>query len=262
MDPRSHFEAAARHRPMTSRKTQRQVRVTGYVDCCRTSPESHGMPPGHYALRTRRLFCPSEASLAAYADGVIDERNRQRLERHLSECDACLSQVGLLTRLAQTAPPPVGGPLRHQAKQTVGRARSFRPIQWATAGAALVLVAFVVGSEIRRPVPGSRPVEAPRETRGFESPTLTILSPADGATLPAAGGQVTWTAVDRALFYEVRVTDEQGSVLWERRSESPSLSFPTGALRSGARGFIWVAAQLPDNRSVRSRVVGFSVKNP
>jgi anti-sigma factor RsiW len=46
----------------------------------------------------RRGRCPSEQTIAAYADQQLIASERYAFERHLSNCDRCLQQVGFLAR--------------------------------------------------------------------------------------------------------------------------------------------------------------------
>src|SRR6266404_3134137 len=58
----------------------------------------------------RRLACPDEITLAAFADGTLSPDARKRTEEHLLRCDDCLEASSLLVKLqrvgaAVTVPP-------------------------------------------------------------------------------------------------------------------------------------------------------------
>jgi hypothetical protein len=183
------------------------------------------------------------------------------VERHISRCSFCLSQVALLTRLSTAPLQDVPGHLLLKAREIPGTAPLLVPrLAWAAATLmVLVSMAVVVRLAIRGPDPV--PVEPIERIRSAESsPSVAILQPPEGGVLPGTAGNVRWTAVERALFYEVRITDERGALVWQGRTESVELSVPR--LDMSGHGFVWVTAQLPDNRSVRSRAIGFSVRNP
>jgi hypothetical protein len=96
-----------------------------------------------------------------------------------------------------------------------------------------------------------------REIRGVDPSSVTIISPEDASTITDRTS-ITWTPVERALFYEVRITDQDGALLWEQRTTSATLALESAGLKPGTRGFLLVTAHLPDNRTLRSRAVSFS----
>ena len=50
----------------------------------------------------RTPACPDEQRIAAYVDGTLEPGEREPLELHLADCDACVALVGLLSRQRDT----------------------------------------------------------------------------------------------------------------------------------------------------------------
>lgn len=203
--------------------------------------------------------CPDETLLAGYAEGTLDADSRDRVAAHLADCGSCLPKVGLLVRLASEPVPVVPAALLEEARH-LRRKRTAPTIGWAAA-AVLILASglLLMRAGTDDPPSGSET----RAIRGPESSAdISITSPAEGGLLPSSAAVVRWTPVERALFYEIRVTDARGTLLWEGRSDDATVVLPTLPLNDSAGGFVWVSAQLPGNRSIRSRAVAFRVEGP
>ena len=70
-----------------------------------------------------------------------------------------------------------------------------------------------------------------------------------------------WTAVPRSLFYEVRIATTEGDLVWEGRAPATRLRPPNDLrLEAGQKFYFWVAAYLPEGRTVRSPAVAFVVE--
>jgi hypothetical protein len=200
--------------------------------------------------------CPPPAVLGAYFDGEIDAASRQQLERHLADCEVCLEQVGLLARAAITPVAPVPAPLLAKAAAVDSRSSRATIVGWAAAAVIVVAGGFLLTQQAARPA-----IVAPatNAVRGVDATEVVVIEPGDGAVLSRESGVVGWEPVSRALFYEVRLTDVDGALWWETRTEATSVTIPAGALRPSAHGYIWITAHLPDNRSVRSPARAISI---
>lgn len=200
--------------------------------------------------------CPGETVLAAYAEAALGSDVRDRVEAHLADCDACLAKLGLLVRLGTEAAPEVPASLQVEARR-VGRTRT---AAWMGLSAAAVVLAS--GLLLIRAGAGPPSLQPETQTiRGPESSVdILITDPVDGGVVPSSAATVRWTPVERALFYEVRVTNARGTLLWEGRSDDAVIVVPARALTDPAGGFVWVSAQLPGNRSIRSGAVSFRVE--
>lgn len=96
--------------------------------------------------------CPDDKErLSAYVDGELRENERQEVERHLTQCAECRrevdelrSWVALATSLPRAkAPPSVAAGVARE-RSTSGKVwileRYRRPLQWAVAAAAVMLI--------------------------------------------------------------------------------------------------------------------------
>jgi len=247
-------------------------------------------------LKTRKIrraprgwLCPDEAQLAAYVDGRSDVQTREHLEQHLADCDFCLGQVGFLARAEAAAV------LENVPELLLARAKELAPSageavlkpawRWAAVAAATACLVLVVA--LRRPhVPAPslppRPpaptVEAPSPPSGpaLEAPgapetvrrtpkgavLLTLLFPSDGSILSSKDLEFRWKPVRHSLFYDVRVVTAEGDLLWEGRAEASQARLPDHVhLQPGRKYFVWVRAYLAEGKTLKSAVVGFSVRD-
>lgn len=251
--------------------------------------------PVNGAARTWR--CPPPEALAAYADGKLGEGARQEIEPHIADCNYCLHEVAWLARLQDSPQPevPAGLLVRARSLRTSPAVAPWFRWAWAAATAAGLVVAASLWLNrperaldlprsdlptVVRPVPtapateaapaaeaGTPPVEAgtlaDRTVRnhGQHAAVPSLVFPQEGAVVSAAEVEFRWSAVPQALFYEVRILSAEGDLVWEQRVDGTRTRIPASAL-SQQRGkiFVSVRAQLPDGRSRKSPVVGFTVR--
>jgi hypothetical protein len=205
-----------------------------------------------------RWSCPGPEQLAALADGRVDASARTQLEAHVADCDACLAAIGWLARAVDAPAPAVPPALLDQASSVTDAPGEWHARRWISAAAAAILV-FAVGSLLlqQRRAEMLRPdVQA---VRGLAAADLQVIEPLEGGALAKERGHVRWQPVPRALYYEIRLTDLDGALAWEGRTETTEIVIPSAVLQSFSNGFLWVTAQQPDNRSVRSRAMAVSV---
>src|SRR5258708_35627569 len=87
----------------------------------------------------RTWRCPDESGLAAYVDGRMGTRDREKWSKHLAGCGCCLGQVAALANLAEEAPVAVSEDLVARAARLVPRgapARRSQGWRWALAATA------------------------------------------------------------------------------------------------------------------------------
>jgi hypothetical protein len=233
--------------------------------------------------------CPTETQLEAYFDERVFAAERAGIEAHLSDCDRCLEQIAFLARLPVSEPQDAVAPdLLAKAKGLVSSRQ--RPwlapaLRWGAVAAAACLV-LAVGLNWRAPshtdvpravrpaipeappppsavaVPLAPPVLPPATVRKSPESTsqVVIVSPQEKATLSAHALEFTWRAVPSALYYEVRVTTEDGTVVWQAKADATSVRLPADRpLRPGAGYFVSVRAYLAGGGSVLSAWVSFQV---
>lgn len=214
-------------------------------------------------MRTGRPFrprrsCPGPEELAAFADGRLQASVRRELEAHVADCDDCLADLGLLARAADAPAPPVPEALlRRVPSPHVPYAWYTRRRMGAAAAAAVLVAAGGLFLQQRRIV--VLPAAGAPEMRGLAATEVRLIEPGEGATFAADRGEVRWVPVPRTLYYEIRLTDLDGTLAWEGRTDASEILIPADVLRSFSSGFLWVTAYQPDNRSVRSRAMAVSV---
>lgn len=243
----------------------------------------------------RSWGCLSDTELAAYVDGGLKGRAKQRAEEHLADCGPCLEQIRFLVRADEgEALETVPHHLMEQAL-ALGRRKTFVrwPLRWgtvaaATAAAAVVLVLRTPSPEaptvpplpvvvptneapagVPPPGPARVPAPAPAQpelpkvrSRSAGPIELEQISPPPDSVVPRGSLEFRWRPVPRSLFYEVRLATAEGDLIWEGKATDTSLRPPDDLPLQGARKyFVWVRAYLPEGKTVRSRALAFSVKD-
>ena len=232
--------------------------------------------------------CPEETELAGYAEAQLGGSAKERLEHHLADCGYCRNQVAALLRLqAEAVPSEVPAALLARARELAERAghgSSLPLLRWGTIAAAACL-ALVVATTYRQPVPSppltpSRPAPpaalpstpsvtvpppaGPRIVRNQrkETPTLHLLYPREGAVVAPKEVEFRWKRVPGTLYYDIRIVTDEGDLIWEGRADQTRVTLPSDIhLQAGQEFFVRIRAQLPEGKTVSSRVVGFKVKN-
>ena len=206
--------------------------------------------------------CPDDMRLAAYVDGSLNTRERHGLELHLAECEFCLEQVAALAHLEAAdlpeAPPMMPGLLARARALPPKQVRS-SPTTWrwitaslATAAAAAVLVVWIAP-------PRNAPPDSIRAGSSYTAQPLLLL-PHEGEALRRTALEFHWTAVQNALYYEPRLLNGDGDLLWQERVDKPVWRAPDSLqLHSGQKYFVFVSAFLPDGKAVKSPAVSFQV---
>jgi hypothetical protein len=221
--------------------------------------------PADTGHRTRTSECPDEHWVAAYVDGTLEPAKCEEFERHLADCDSCMSLVGFLSRDRQAdVPEPV-------PETTVARARLlFKPAsrRWTryvpqVAAAAMVLISIPILLQLAQPtLDGRSPQGATvaRTTRAV-APDISapqVLFPTAGATVAPGRLTVRWTAVPGSDYYDVRILDETGGVVVEQRVTGTEwMPSDQQSLRTGVVYFVQVDAYPSEGKSLGSKHVPF-----
>ena len=212
----------------------------------------------------REVSCPDELAVAGYLDGGLSSDARESFERHLVNCDECIRLVGFLSRAAKA--PQQQAPLELlQRAGELASSRETRPVtagpsswRWAAVAAGLLLVTSVVLWNLQDyGATGEGP-----ETRFVDPGAVgpTVLHPIEGSTVPVDSLWIRWAAQPVSLFYEVRVVDGDGDLLWQDRVEGTEILLPGGlGLTAGEDYFVSVRAYLAGGKMLRSQHVGFRV---
>jgi hypothetical protein len=246
------------------------------------------------AVPERTRFCPDDASIAEYFEGLGDEREADGLTHHLSGCGYCQHRIGMMARIdGEADKTELPEHLVAMAKQMVGRnlqpgstsvtaPRDTRQLSgvgrrvpmWATA-AVMVLVLTIVleRPELSSPeaigapdqdIPDSRPdTDQPmRQLRSVSNEVQgpRVLSPERGRMVDPSSLTVRWTTVEGTLYYDFYLLSDAGDLLVkERLTATQWSSGQPFELKPGAEYFIRVDSFLPDGNTVSSEHVDFKV---
>jgi hypothetical protein len=228
--------------------------------------------------------------IAAYADGRLEERPQLRFERHLADCDYCLNELALLVRAQEsTQECEVSQEVLAQVRFFAAAKASFarKPAwAWTAISAAAVLAVLVVSLELREPrviltppvpagatsgqgTPASPTVVHPsaatppsvRSTQKVGS-ALELIFPAEGAVIPREKMEFSWREVKGNMDYEILVVTPEGNLIWRGRTEKTKIQLPPDiSLTPSQKYFVWVRANLPEGKAVKSAVVSFRIDN-
>ncbi|MFN7997032.1 MAG: hypothetical protein U0Q18_25690 [Bryobacteraceae bacterium] len=131
--------------------------------------------------------------------------------------------------------------------------------RWGAVGAVAfltVLAAVIVLHPSSTPTPNTETMR--QGPAGPSSPQLIL--PREGSTMPQGSIEFRWTPAAGALFYEIRVMNADGDMVWEARAEGADTQIPaTTRLSAGRKYYASVTAALPDGKSLKSSLVGFEI---
>jgi len=211
----------------------------------------------------RTWRCPEEILIAAYADGGLSGRDRDRLERHLAGCSYCLGQVADLARLQDSEPPADVPPsvLARARELVLSKAPLWRPAwRWGAIGVTACIAVLATVSVQQPAMKFVAPVESVRkapERAAFPA----LLAPREGATVARDAIEVRWTPVERAMFYDLHLLSADGDLIWEGRADGIQARLPASIRVSpGQKYYVSVAAWLPDGKSLKSSLVQFQIE--
>jgi len=213
--------------------------------------------------------CPRGEELAALLEGNLEHADRARLEDHLANCNYCRSTIVVLARLwrgEENVPVPeiLMARAERLGKQVAPRRVRHAP-KWAAA-AVVVLSLVAVLSQVRNSGPGlldslqTSSGEQARQVRNVD-PSYRgpkVLYPLEGSRMSPGNLTFRWTEVPGSLYYDIRVVDAEGYVLWQERVKTTAATLPAHlAFVSGEPYFVRVDAYLAEAKSVSSSHVKF-----
>jgi anti-sigma factor RsiW len=171
--------------------------------------------------------------VADFLAGTLPTTMRERLARHLADCEECTAELVAVHRL---------------------RRRDRTPVRWVAAAAAAAAVAGLVlfGPELMRPSRSSAPL-----IRGTEPSVVSAISPADGTELNAAA-DFAWRGTPGATAYRVLVSRLDGDSVWAATTRDTTLRVSPDLLRAGPGRYYWyIDVLLDDGRSIAGPVHEF-----
>lgn len=220
--------------------------------------------------------CPDEHELAASADGKLADQNNNSITSHLANCDFCLAQVALLKRIDRVEPEKQVSEFVLARAKRMGRRKQNPGFRHASrwASAAVIVVAVLVVSRWNSPVVVEP--EATGDTKSLSAPEVggpdqvrsrnlniskpRVLTPVTGAIMSLDDLVFRWTEVSGSLYYDARVVNSGGDLVWQARVQETELELPEQLqLNPDVEYFFRVDAYLASARRVSSEHVLFSV---
>lgn len=201
---------------------------------------------------------PDDILTAAYLDGTLDPRSRDRFEAHLAQCDLCRDGVTLLRSTGEDL-PEVPAELMSRARGAAVRGGRLPRGGWLVGLAASLLLVAAVGFGVLRLGSGGR--EAPSPVRGG-APALTRLSPSAGAAVPAARLIFRWSPVQGADRYELSLFDAGGRKVGQivAGREASSAPWPAESSPPAPGSYVWkIRAVALDRMIAESEPIPFEV---
>jgi hypothetical protein len=177
--------------------------------------------------------------VVAYVDGIAPPTERVRIESHLVTCAECRDEVADAGRIIATLPRP------RSARRTV--------IVSAAAIAATLLVFLWPGADRDLTI-----------RRHRESPVTTTIAPTIVTPIGAveSADRFVWSSVPHAGFYELRIFDPDGSVVWQGQTRDTVLTPPSTVGLRTSRSYYWkVEAHTGFERSTSTDLVEFSIRS-
>lgn len=233
----------------------------------------------------RKWTCPSDQAIASYMDGALGEKQKFRVEAHLSKCSRCRQILGGTIRAEreiELATPPLA--VFNKSILAAPTNSASRSWFWLPAGATaiIVLVAsatiFLGHREqglVSSPPSPSAPLVA-KSTAGQNPqsvvadvvrnlPTTTktsirITFPQPGRVYGKEPLQVEWTGVPEARSYEVSVVASDGDLIWKGETRKRFLAMPSELSLENGSYFVWVTSYLPGGRTAKTAPISFVVK--
>ncbi len=219
-------------------------------------------------------FCPSGYEVAALFENNLDDSDYERFERHLADCSYCQARTAVLARLHRnTDDEQIPDALMAAADKFGNQPRRVhlrRAPAWATAAVVVIALFAIAGQRLtlapdagvqRRPA--SPLGEDTRQLRNISRSKLApaILAPIRGANVRPEDLTIRWTSVPGSLYYDIRLVNAEGLMIWQDRIEETRWSLPVHLeLLTGNQYFVRVDAYLAEAKSVSSRHVPFTIK--
>lgn len=203
-------------------------------------------------------FCPDDHDIAGFVDGTLNDPARKLIERHLPDCQACVSRVGLLTRLLREH----AAESHHEASQAVPKDWKHIAPQWAAAASVVLAVAYLAGTSDF--LSNTDQASDYQTTRNLDSQIAApeILAPSTGVIGSRDGWVIRWTEVPGSLYYEVRVVTDVGDLLSKQRVEGTEWTIDHELnLEPGREYFIRVDAYLSDAKAISSQHIPFRLRD-
>lgn len=166
--------------------------------------------------------------VVGFLEGKLDGLTLRRVQAHLADCAECASELVEVSRLRR---PP----------------RSVTRWVATAAATAAVFAATVVASRAMHHQPAATDSTA---IRGVDAPTVTIISPSEGAEVSGEPDFV-WRSVPGATSYRIAVSRADGDSVWAASGRDTTARPPASASNDATGLYYWyVDVLLADGRSI------------
>ena len=208
-----------------------------------------------YEERTR--FCPDDHEIAGFVEGSLNGVAREHIERHLPDCQSCVSRVGLLTRLVREH---AAGDQTKVAESNTRDWKQTAP-QWAVAASVILAVGYLAGTY--NFTADTDPATEYQTTRNLDSQITApeILAPTSGVIGKRDELVIRWTEVPGILYYKVRVVSDVGNLVSSQRVNGTEWTIGRDvSLESGREYFVRIDAFLTDAKPISSQFIPFRLR--
>ena len=196
--------------------------------------------------------CPDEARLAAIADASLPAADREALIRHVADCDSCVATLGMLARMRGASPDSAVPASLIARGQRIARHRRTWTLP-AVAAAVLIAASTALLYPLARRQPSAIPSipSLERTSAPVVPDRVNVIAPAENGPMP---DEVRWEPIDHAIWYQLTITRDDGSLVWQARTDAAACPVNPG-LEPGHAYFVLVKAFLPGGHAVTSRAV-------
>jgi hypothetical protein len=183
----------------------------------------------------------SVEELASMIDGTLPERDRDRAELHLAECDACCEELAACTRVVATS-----------------GAVPVRRFPWRNLLALAAGILLVVW--IHRPQERSRATDVSERASSLGGTRIVTVSPAADASIAASALRFAWHPMEGSVGYGVVVKDASGARVWSGDAVDTVLALPDSVRLQPKVSFVWrVDGQRADGSTAASTESAFRI---
>lgn len=188
--------------------------------------------------------CLDDATIAALAEGALDDTARAAALPHLAECPRCRAAVASVTKA-------LGDPsVARELTPLRGRRRRLFQIGIPAAAAAIILL-------VAMPRPND-------ELALHRAPTITAVSSPmlmSPVGIVAGADILRWSSVSGADRYRTTLFDDAGAVVYEIQTADTVVALPDSVHLTPSRSYLWkVEARTGWGRWSASELIEFSIR--
>jgi hypothetical protein len=185
----------------------------------------------------------SSDELAAMGDGGLPATRRAFVSAHLAVCRECRSELALVTRIVETAPP---------------RRPASRPWVPLSLGIAAATALLFVSLPLRHRHPGST---ADVRSTVLSATAISVIAPTAGSSVGATAVRFSWHAVPGVSTYRLFITDSAGVPVRTLPTTDTTVNQFSPPLVEAGSYFWYVDALRVDGSSISSAQIGFSIRS-